>query len=208
MPNINLIAERRQEKRRIERLSRQLFFTLSSSLAIFVAMGSYLLTARITLMSDVADADHRMDKLKPVIAEIEQVKKETADKQPKLQTLEQARYDTLRWTLLFQAVAESLPKDVWLTTIGAPEGEPVVVNLSGSAPTQTIAGQVALNLKKRALFEKVEIPNTQRIEKESRFVFQITAQIKPITIPAPPPLATEEKKTAQAEFGKGDKSRV
>lgn len=207
MPNINLIAERRQEKRRMERLSRQLFFTLSGSLAVFVAMGSYLLTARITLMSDVADADHRMDKLKPVIAEIEQVKKETADKQPKLQTLEQARYDTLRWTLLFQAVAESLPKDVWLTTIGAPEGEPVVVNLSGSAPTQTIAGQVALNLKKRPLFEKVEIPNTQRIEKESRFVFQITAQIKPIAIPAPPPPA-EEKKTAQAEPGKGDKSRV
>ncbi len=207
MPNINLIADRRQEKRRIERISKQLFFALGGSLAVFVATGSFLLASRITLMGDVAEADIRMEKLKPILAEIEQVKKETSEKQPKLETLEQARYDTLRWTLLFQAVAESLPKGVWLTTIGAPEGNPVTVNLTGSAPTQTIAGQVVLNLKKRSLFESVEIPNTSRVDKESRFTFQITAQIKPTVVPnAAPP--TEEKKTAQATASQGDQSRV
>ena len=207
MPNINLIAERRQEKRRMERLSRQLFFALGGSLAVFVAVGSYLLTARITLLGDVSDAEHRMEKLKPIIAEIDQVKKETSDKQPKLQTLEQARYDTLRWTLLFQAISESLPRDVWLTNLGAPTGDPIVVNLSGSAPTQTIASQVALNLKKLPIFEKVEIPTLTRIELESRFSFQITAQLKPIIAPSTAPPAPSQK-TAQAPSESGDKSRV
>lgn len=207
MPNINLIAERRQEKRRMERLSRQLFFALGGSLAVFVAVGSYLLTARITLLGDVADAEHRMAKLKPIIAEIDQVKKETQDKQPKLQTLEQARYDTLRWTLLFQSISESLPRDVWLTNLGAPSGDPIVVNLTGSAPTQTIASQVALNLKKLPIFEKIEIPTLTRIEAESRFSFQITAQLKPIVAPSTTP-APAPQKTAQAPSESGDKSRA
>jgi Tfp pilus assembly protein PilN len=207
MPNINLIAERREEKRRMERLSKQLFYAIGGSLGVLVAMGSYLLTQRITLQGDVAEADNRMAKLRPVIDEIERIKKETADKKPKVDTLEKARYDTLRWTLLFQAVAQSLPKDAWLTTIGAPEGEPVVVSLAGSAPTQAMAGQVALNLKTQSLFEKVELLSTSRIEKDSRFMFQINAPIKPIALPAAPPPA-EEKKTAQAGRSEGEKSRV
>jgi Tfp pilus assembly protein PilN len=206
MPNINLIAERRQEKRRIERLSKQLFYTMGASLAVLVAVGSYLLTSRISLMGDVAEAEHRMEKLKPVIEEIERIKKETAEKKPKVETLEKARYDTLRWTMLFQAVAQSLPKDVWLTTMGAPEGEPITVSLAGSAPTQAIAGQVALNLKSQPLFEKVELLSTNLVEKDSRFMFQINAPLKVITPPAAPP--AEEKKTAQAAEGKGDSSRV
>jgi Tfp pilus assembly protein PilN len=210
MPNINLIAERRQEKRRMERLSKQLFFTLGGSLAIFVAVGSYLLTARISQFGEVAEAEQRMEKLKPVIAEIDLIKKETADKEPKLATLEQARYDTLRWTLLFQSISESLPAQVWLSNLGAPDGEPVVVNLSGSAPTQTIASQLVLNLKKQPIFDKVEIPTTTRMEKENRFSFQITAQLKPIIAPkavAPPP-AGDGKKTAQAEANQGEKAHA
>lgn len=197
MPNINLILERRQEKRRMETLSRNLFFTLGGSLAVLVAVGSYLLTARISLMGDVADAEHKMDKLKPVLADIERIKKETSDKQPKVDTLEKARYDTLRWTMLFQAVSASLPKDVWLTNMGAAEGDPLVVSLSGSAPTQTKASDVALNLKKQPLFEKVELLSTSRVEKDARFIFQITAPIKPVLMPGAPP--TPENKTAQAE---------
>ena len=191
----------------MESLSRKLFFTLGGSLAIFVGVGSYLLTERIALSGSVAEAEQQMNKLKPIIAEIDQVKSQTAEKQPKLQTLEQARYDTLRWTLLFQSISESLPKDVWLSSLGAPGGDPIVVNLSGSAPTQTIASQVVLNLKKQPLFEKVEIPNTTRTD--ARFSFQITAQLKPITPPAP--LATtpaEPKKTAQAGSSKEDTTRA
>ena len=208
MPNINLIAERRAEKRRMERLSKQLFYAMGASLAILVSVGSYLMTARFKQMGDVADADHRMDKVRPIIDEIDRVKKETSDKQPKVATLERARFDTLRWTLLFQAVAQSLPKDVWLTTIGAPEGEPIVVSLSGSAPSQAIAGQVALNLKSKPLFERVELLSTNLLDKGGRFGFQINAPIKPISLPAAPPPPAEAKKTAKVATDKGDNSRV
>lgn len=210
MPNINLIADRRAEKRRMERLSKQLFYTMGASVAVLVGVASYLITARFSLLGDVAEADRRMEKLRPVIAEIDQVKKVIADKQPKVETLERARYDTLRWTLLFQALAQSLPKDVWLTTLGAPEGEPLVVSLAGSAPSQAIVGQVALNLKAQALFERVELLSTsrvERVEKDARFTFQINAPIKAIPLPQPSSPAAENK-TAQAETNKGESSRV
>jgi Tfp pilus assembly protein PilN len=206
MPNINLILERRQEKRRMETLSKNLFFALGGSLAVLVAVGSYLLTARITLQGDVDDAQSKMDKLKPVLDDIDRIKKETAEKQPKVDTLEKARYDTLRWTMLFQAVAQSLPKDVWLTNMGAAEGDPLIFSLAGSAPSQTKASDVALNLKKQPLFEKVELLSTSRIEKDARFMFQITAPIKPVALPGA--ASTAENKTAQSESTTGGSSRV
>ncbi|MBB6049302.1 PilN domain-containing protein [Armatimonas rosea] len=213
MPNINLILERRQEKRRMETLSRNLFFTLGGSLAVFVAIGSYLVTERFTLQGDVDEAERKMEKLKPILADIDRIKKETADKQPKVDTLEKARYDTLRWTMLFQSVAESLPKDVWLTNMGAAEGDPLVVSLAGSAPSQSKASDLALNLRKQVLFEKVELLSTSRIEganhveKDSRFVFQITAPIKQVVMPTAAPAGPN--KTAQStETSTGGNSRV
>lgn len=195
MPNINLIAARRQEKRRMEKLTRQLFFGLSGTVAGFMAVASFFVTQHFALTGDMAEADTRMSKLQPKLDEIAQIKKETADKQPKVETLEKARYETLRWTLLYQAISNALPADVWLTTIAAPEGDPIVVTLAGSAPSQNVAAQTVQNLLKQPLFDKVEIPSINRNEIENRFLFQILAHIKPLEL-AKPAVPTE-KKTAQ-----------
>jgi Tfp pilus assembly protein PilN len=207
MPNINLIAERREDKRRMERLSKQLFYAMGTSLAIFVGVASYLLTERVKLAGDVAEADRRMEDLQGKLTLIENIRKEIADKKPKVETLERARYDTLRWTLLFQSIAQALPRDVWLNSMGATDSEPPVINLSGSAPSQETAGQITLNLKNQAIFSHVDLLSTNRTDK-NRFGFQITAPIKPVVLPtqAPP---SEEKKTAQSEpTGKGGTDRV
>lgn len=206
MPNINLISERRDEKRRMETLTRQLFFGFSISVAALVSVGSFLLTERIGLSATIAEADAKMQKLQPALAEIDQVRKETSEKLPKVETLERARYDTLRWTMLFQSVSQALPHDVWLTTLGAPEGEQIVVTLAGSAPSQNVAAQVVQNLLKQPLFEKVEIPSTTRNDLDKRFGFQIVAYVKAIAIPQPAPPA--QKKTAQAGQSEGDRSRA
>lgn len=206
MPNINLIAARRQEKRRLEKLTRQLFFATTGTVAGFVAVGSYFITQRFALMGDIAEANTHLSKLQPKLLEIEQIKKETADKQPKVETLEKARYETLRWTMLFQSVSLALPPDVWLTTLGAPDGEPIIVTLAGSAPSQNVAAQVVQKLLKQPLFEKVEIPSINRNDLDKRYVFQILAHIKPLEIPKAS--APVEKKTAQVGKNEGDHGRV
>lgn len=191
----------------MEALTRQLFFGFSLSVAGFVAVGSYLLTQRIGLVGSIAEADAKMQKLQPILAEIDRVRKETSEKLPKVETLERARYDTLRWTMLFQSISQALPPDVWLTTLGAPEAEQTVVTLSGSAPSQFVAGQVVQNLLKQPLFERVEIPSTTRNDQDKRFGFQILAYVKPIAMP-PPAAPPAPKKTAQAGQSEGDRSRV
>ena len=207
MPNINLIAARRQEKRRMEKLTRQLFFALSRTVAGFVAVTSYFITQRFALVGDMAEADTRMSKLQPKLLEIDRIKKETAEKQPKVETLEKARYETLRWTMLFQSVSLSLPPDVWLTSLGAPEGDAIVVTLAGSAPSQIVAAQVVQNLLKQPLFDQVEIPSVNRNDLDKRVMFQILAHIRPLEIPKPPE-PPAEKKTAQAGKQKGESRRV
>lgn len=206
MPNINLIAARRQEKRRMEKLTRQLFFGLSGTVAGFVAVASYFITQRFALIGDIAEADSRMSKLQPKLQEIDRIKKETADKQPKVETLEKARYETLRWTMLFQSVALALPPDVWLTSLGAPDGEAIVVTLAGSAPSQNAAAQIVQNLLKQPLFDQVEIPSINRNDLDKRFMFQILAHMKPLDAPKPP--EPTEKKTAQVETKEGESRRV
>ena len=55
MPNVNLIAVRRAEKKRLERNTRRLFLGLTAEVAALALVGSYLGARQIALRSSLAD---------------------------------------------------------------------------------------------------------------------------------------------------------
>ena len=116
MPNINLIAARREEKKRMERLTRQLFFGLAASVGALVVLVTYLGAERFKLNGELAEAQEKIQRLQPKLDEIARIQKDTNDLKPKVDTLQTAKSATLRWRVLMTAVSQAIPDNTFITT--------------------------------------------------------------------------------------------
>ncbi|MBC7807761.1 MAG: PilN domain-containing protein [Akkermansiaceae bacterium] len=161
MPNINLVAARREEKRQITTLSRQLFVGLIASGAIlFAAIAGW----GIVLNSQGAqtrELDAKLAELQPKIDRIEQRKKDIAALKPKVETLDNARISTLRWRAFMNVLAEATPSYVYYTSVTtAGDAANPSVSLKGMAPSNAIVGELSQRLSKNgnSMFEAVETP--------------------------------------------------
>lgn len=173
MPNINLIAQKRQEKQALERNIRRLFFIMSGlfivSILLFVALSAQV----FRIKGRVNDLDQELIKLEPTIKQINHIDAQTADLGPKIQLYSKAREHTMRWYTYLQVVARSLPENTWLIRISpapvAPQSadpskaENAVVNLAGVTLSQKLVGETMLSLNRyRDLFDKVDLHYTQK----------------------------------------------
>ena len=161
MPNINLVAARREEKRQITTLSRQLFVGLIASGGIlFAAIAGWgiVLTSQ---GAQIRELDAKLAELQPKIDRIAQRKQDIATLKPKVETLDNARISALRWRAFMNVLAEATPSYVYYTSVMT-SGDPAnpAVNLKGIAPSNAIVGDVALRLSKNgnSMFDMVETP--------------------------------------------------
>ena len=206
MPNINLIAARRIEKRRMERLSRQVFFGMAASVGVLVMTGSFLVVQRLELTSQLASAEQRMEKLKPKLEEIANIRRETDERRPKVERLEEARNTTLRWCVLLNVLSRSLPSKTWIESLDSSGKGSVTLNMKVVTDTQTTAGQTASLLQGQPIFEDINIPGTQSAP-DGTVRFEVIARMKAFVLPGttpPTPAVTPSGQAAQAN-GNGGK---
>lgn len=203
MPNLNLIAARREEKKKVERITRQLFLGLAASAGLFTMTVVYTGAQQALLGSALKQADDAMANLKPIIADIKKTKEETAELTPKVDTLKSAQLNTMRWRGVLQVVSQSVPSETWLSTLqSSGSNEDATLSLSGMTTSQSRVGQMMDQLQKNRLklFDNVTLKQTQNstapedpIQKVS---FDLSAHLTPMTAPPPPPPAP--KREAQA----------
>ncbi|GAB4458774.1 MAG: hypothetical protein OHK0029_20420 [Armatimonadaceae bacterium] len=161
MPNINLIAARRAEKKRLEQLTRQLFFGLSASVALFVGIVMYIGYQQVTMQGQLREAEEAMRRLQPKLDRIAEIETSIQDVAPRVDTLQKAKMDTLRWRALLQVVSQSIPNETYLTAITASGGEgATALRLSGYSTNQSLVGETILRLQTHPLFEKVDLDFT------------------------------------------------
>ncbi len=199
MPNINLIASRREEKKRLERTAGQLFIGLGSSVGVLLLLASYMAARHLSMNADMASADQRMEKIQPTLDEIERIKKETDDLVPKVEQLETAKLQTLRWQAVFLALSRTTPRNTWLSQVSAGEGDTPSVTIQGQTENQHQVADMNEALQREDVFANVEIKGTNAVnvtlpgkgttappEQLQRIQFDLTAQLKPIQKPEPP----------------------
>lgn len=210
MPNINLISARRAEKKKVELWTRQLFFGLSGSVGAFILLVSYLGVQRLSMAGELAQANELLRSLKPKKDRVQELKRDKEDLAPKVETLQKAKLDTLRWKALLQVVSQSIPPDTWLSSITASGTDTAtVLRLNGFTATQTSAAQTVLNLQTHPLFEKVDIGFTNQVpgnpgDPTPRVNFEIDTTLKGSTPPKDDkkPGGTINAEKRQAEVNK------
>ena len=187
MPNINLIAERRAQRQRIERLCRTSFFAMAGSLLGVVGMLSWTAAQRLELSGELAAANRRMRRLEPDLREIARIQRRIADSRPKVETLENARLSTLRWCAVFNALPRVLPAETWLEKLDAVPGDPVAgtptqLTVHAVSRTQSQAGQAAVLMAAQPIFEEIDIRSTRTQSTASGKTvvkFEMSASLRP-----------------------------
>ena len=200
MPNINLIAPRRAEKKKVEQLTRQLFTGLVVSVGGFVLLTIYLGSRRVVLDTRLSEAKRKLAEQKPKLQQIADLEKAIAEVKPKVTTLEDAKRGTERYRGLFQVVSRSLPGNVWLGSMNSSGvADVTTVSMIGTSGSQTLVGELMTNLQKVPLFEKVDLKYTSlaaATEKSlERYSFQVDAKLIPPSA-APVPAGTPETNPA------------
>jgi len=191
MPNINLIAQKRQEKARLERLVRRLFFLASGLVITSITVGMLLSVQYYALKGQIAALDEQMQILEPKIQELKEFDGKTAELRPKINLYGESRNHTIKWYRYLQVVARSLPQNTWLTAISPASGlsqpqpgappENAVVNLAGTTLSQNLVGETMLSLNRySSLLEKVDLQSTkEELEGDVAVVrFQLSTLIK------------------------------
>jgi Tfp pilus assembly protein PilN len=184
MPNINLIAARRAEKKRLEKLTRNLFFGLAASVGGFIVLSSYLGLQQLAMSTQLKEAEQALERLKPKKDRVAAIEADMKVLEPKLNTLAQAKRDTLRWPALMQSISQSVPGSTWLTNVGAQGGgdTPISLRLSGVSVSQSQAADTVLLLQKQPIFSDVSLvftsTNPAQGTEPARTTFEATAVLK------------------------------
>jgi len=213
MPSINMIAVRRQEKRRQEQNIRKLLYAILGEVGLVLAV-AFLLTARIVVtQNQIGRLSDRVNALQPSVTKIQQLQSETAALVPKVQTLDGAKADTLFWYKNFYAVTASLPPKTWLTSLGTgaasaagavtpgtADGDDPTLSLAGVAMSQAVVGETMLRMNQAPSLDHVDLAfvQQQKIGPVDAVGFQMTVHLKPEAAAAKP-AAKGDTKTADAK---------
>jgi len=188
MPNINLIAARREEKKRMERLTRQLFFGLAASVGALVVLVTYLGAERFKLNGELAEAQEKIQRLQPKLDEIARIQKDTNDLKPKVDTLQTAKSATLRWRVLMTAVSQAIPDNTFITTFSSTGGDAGSIIMLGTSDTLSRVGDTMSRLNEHPIFNQIVLDHTSSnpggVDTPPQVTFQIMAHLRP---PAAPP---------------------
>ncbi len=180
MPSINMIAPRRAEKRRMERDMRRLCLVIVGELVCAVALGGIVCTKIITTGKSINSLNAKIAQLQPTVREIEKNEEATKALKPKLDLLNQAKDDTMRWYNTLDRLTQSMPQSTYLTRLAtgkAPNQGAAAVNLTGISISQARIGEAMLRLADIPELDTVDLHFTQSsvINGSSAIEFEIGA---------------------------------
>lgn len=222
MPSINMIAVRREDKRRQEQNTRKLLYAILGEIGLVIGV-AFVMTARILVtQNQINKLSDRVNALQPSVTKIQQLQAQTAALVPKVQTLDGAKADTLFWYKNFYAVTTSLPPKTWLTSLatgaatgtgtvtpGAAGGGDPTLNLVGVAMSQAVVGETMLRMNQAPSLDHVDLAfvQQQKLGTVDAVGFQMTVHLKPEADTAkegpkkegPKPVAKGDTKTADAK---------
>ena len=187
MPSINMIAARRAEKKRLEKLISTVFLVIVGELVVTLAVVGFM-TARVHATNlAIRDLDTRLTQLQPTVDKIRRYESEIKRLEPRLDLLSESRERTLLWYTILQDLSRSMPEKTWLTSVAttsvqsAREGAEApapALNISGMSVSQRLVGEAMLRLNQFPEFKRVDLSYTQEGNEECNTLeFQVIAKL-------------------------------
>jgi len=145
-----------------------------------VGLGWYwmhLSSTETRLQSEVAEATNTLNALKARVGQESKVKDMLADLQKRVEAITELTRNQSRPVLLFDAFADTVPRDVWITGFEDRNG---LLKILGSAFSTTAVSDFMTNLRRSGKFKDVDIMiSKQELQKPPRLVtFEVTCRFE------------------------------
>lgn len=182
MPLINLIQEQRLAIRRDETRARSYFFAFVG-LGV-LSVGGYLATLLETdhLGVEEMQIKAQIQKIKPLIAQIDANDEKYSELSPRVKTLEDAQLFTARWDRILNHLSTQTPPHTWLTAVrctAADPDKPISVAFIGMAEAQEPIGEFILRLQNSQDLENTQLKYTQEkmVNQSKGIEFEIDSDV-------------------------------
>jgi Tfp pilus assembly protein PilN len=182
MANINLISAKRAERVRMNKVARGLLAGVVATAVLSAGTVTFMLTRMVFAGRQLAEANSRMEQLRPVLQEIEDAERERNAVQPKLKTLTEAQERTTRWYGVMDGLKRVVPQQTWLTNIAVEKQGDAgsMVRVNGITSNQSRVGETMYRLTQQAEFyKKVDLryTRTTTVEDQENVEFELVAQL-------------------------------
>ncbi|HWD41828.1 MAG TPA: PilN domain-containing protein [Fimbriimonas sp.] len=164
MPIINLIQEQRLAAQKREQRARIAFTTFVGVLAAGVLGYGYLFYEKQALSTKAASLNQTIQKMAPIVAQINDCKKQQSLLDPRFQTLEDAAKTSGRWTHILTHLETQTPAGTWLTGMqcqAVQQDKPVSIVLTGTSKAQEPISEFILRVQNEPNLENVNLHFTQ-----------------------------------------------
>jgi type IV pilus assembly protein PilN len=155
-----------------------IFGPLGALLVIALAAYGWVLSADVGLLqADIQQSQREIARLKPIIAEGQRYRHEKEELERRVNAIEIVARNQARPTYLLDALADALPKDLWLTRV---EEKSQQLKLSGTTFSSVTLSDFMTNLKASGKFKEVDlVESRQDLGKTPRTItFQVVCQFE------------------------------
>lgn len=164
MPLINLIQEQRISEQRGESKARLFFMGFVGTAVLGLGAVGFLVFKTEAAQSDISQLEANIQKLQPMVGQIESAKADYGVIAPRVETLQAARDLTDKWNRVLDHLTVQTPDKVWLTAIRGMASDPkvpIAVNFTGLSHTQELIGEFQLRLQGSPDLEAVNFKYSQ-----------------------------------------------
>ena len=181
MANVNLISARRAERVRLTKISKGMLVATVGVSALGLVAVLFVGGQVIATRARVAEADRELEKLRPIISEMESDQRERAVLLPKLATLTEAQLQSRRWFGMMEGFKRAVPEQTWLTNVSVERaGENQTLKVNGVTANQSRVGETMYRLSQQPdFYKKVDLRYTQTLKSEGtdNVEFELAAQL-------------------------------
>ncbi len=192
MPSINLIASRREVKKRQAQNIKKILYVIAGEIGVIVLGFMGFSVQFLQTRNHVGDLNEQLSRLQPRVTQIKDLQAQTLALSPKVKTLDGAKEDTLFWYANLYAITKSLPPKTWLTTLntggaaspalpGTISGADPTMDVSGVATSQASVGKTMQLMNQQPSLDHVDLSSVtaQKTGQIDTVSFQMTVHLKP-----------------------------
>lgn len=183
MINVNLIAERRAQRRRAAKLVRTAAYSVLALVLAIALMYAYFSVAINAVNGEIMECDAQLGdpKFQAELQRISYLESRCTQLAPRVGLLQKVHDSQRAWVQVLNDLSRCIPNKAWLTNVQtrrAPTGQSL--SIAGSALSQRAVGDFMLNLKQAPWCGDPALNFTQTVGLAGSEVvnFDITAPIK------------------------------
>jgi Tfp pilus assembly protein PilN len=153
---------------------------LAAALAV-VVIATLVLNARIRgLQADLEQVNAEIERLRPVVAEVEALQRRIAEARQKEQLIQQLEALRIPWDEILVELRQVVPQDVWLIRVEArPDGN---LTFNGYGLSYEALARFMVSLDNSEMFEGADLNIAQKQSQGGRDVVNFSVSAKLVTV--------------------------